>query len=89
MKIDQIQSYIVENPWNPWFFVRLTTDTGLVGIGEGIGYHWSAPAQAYLKQNQEKLFLGRDPHNIEKMVMDTRQMLGIDRGLGMVERSAH
>ncbi len=88
MKITQIQSYIVENPWNPWFFVRLTTDTGLVGVGEGIGYHWSAAAQAYLNQNQEKLFLGRDPHNIEKMVMDTRQMLGIDRGLGMVERSA-
>lgn len=87
MQITRVDSYIVENPWNPWFFVRVETDKGLVGVGEGIGYHWALAAKAYLSQNEEKLFLGRDPHDIEKMVLDTRQMLGIDRGLGMVERS--
>lgn len=87
MQIIKVDSYIVENPWNPWFFVRVETDTGGVGVGEGIGYHWSLAAQAYLRQNGERLFLGRDPHDIEQMVLDTRQMLGIDRGLGMVERS--
>lgn len=87
MKITRIESLIVENPWNPWFFVKVETDEGITGIGEGIGYHWAKAAEAYLEQNKQTLFLGHDPHDFEALVMKVRRMLGIDRGLGMVERS--
>lgn len=87
MRIETVRSYVVENPWNPWFFVEVVTDTGLCGIGEGAGYHWARANVAYLEQNKDVLFIGRDPHDIEALVVSSRRMLGIDRGLGMVERS--
>ena len=47
MKITNVRAYVVENPWNPWFFVEVTTDDGLTGVGEGAGYHWSQANVAY------------------------------------------
>ena len=35
MKIKDIKTYLVGNPWKNWLFVRVETDDGIHGIGEG------------------------------------------------------
>jgi galactonate dehydratase len=35
MKIVDFHAYLVGNPWKNWLFVRLETDEGIQGIGEG------------------------------------------------------
>ena len=34
MKITNIESFVVDAGWRPWIFVKVGTDTGLVGYGE-------------------------------------------------------
>ena len=34
MKITDIKTYIVGNPWKNWVFTRVETDEGIHGIGE-------------------------------------------------------
>jgi galactonate dehydratase len=38
MKIRDIKTYLVGNPWKNWLFVRIETDEGVHGIGEGSGH---------------------------------------------------
>ncbi len=35
MKIKDIKTYLVGNPWKNWLFVQVETDEGIQGIGEG------------------------------------------------------
>ena len=35
MKITEIKTYLVGNPWKNWLFTRVETDEGIHGIGEG------------------------------------------------------
>jgi len=35
MKIVGVETFIVGNPWKNWLFVKLNTDEGIHGIGEG------------------------------------------------------
>ena len=41
MKIKDVKTYLVGNPWKNWLFLRLETDEGLDGIGEGTLGHFS------------------------------------------------
>ena len=37
MRITDLETYVVGNPWKNWIFVRLRTDEGLTGLGEATG----------------------------------------------------
>ncbi|MGA1997628.1 MAG: hypothetical protein ABSH45_17795, partial [Bryobacteraceae bacterium] len=37
MKITEIKTFVVGNPWKNWVFVKVLTDAGLVGWGEATG----------------------------------------------------
>lgn len=41
MKIVDFETYLVGNPWKNWLFVRLITDEGISGTGEGSLGHFS------------------------------------------------
>ena len=41
MKIVNIETYLVGNPWKNWLFVQVHTDEGIVGTGEGSLGHLS------------------------------------------------
>src|SRR6478672_709353 len=41
MKIADIKTYLVGNPWKNWLFVQVHTDEGIVGTGEGSLGHLS------------------------------------------------
>ena len=39
MKITDVKTYIVGNPWRNWLFTRVETDEGVYGIGEAAVRH--------------------------------------------------
>ena len=41
MKIARVETYLVGAGWKNWLFVRVVTDEGLWGIGEGT-FYWLA-----------------------------------------------
>jgi galactonate dehydratase len=66
MKIKEIQTYLVDNPWKKWLFVRLETNDGSYGISEGTLYGESSAVIAELKEKQ-KWYIGKSPFEIEKL----------------------
>jgi galactonate dehydratase len=37
MKITEVKTFVVGNPWKNWIFVKVYTDEGLTGLGEASG----------------------------------------------------
>jgi galactonate dehydratase len=69
MKISGIQTYLIDNPWKKWLFVRVDASDGSYGLAEGTLYGESEAVIAELQKNQ-KMYVGRDPFLIEKMWND-------------------
>jgi galactonate dehydratase len=67
VRIVDVESFVVGNPWKAWYFTLVHTDEGVTGIGEGEGYLWADALQAFAEQNKELLFLGQDPFRIEEI----------------------
>jgi galactonate dehydratase len=67
MEIVEVESYIVGNPWKAWYVALVRTDEGITGIGEAEGWLWADAVRAFVEQNKELLFLGRDPFRIEEL----------------------
>ncbi len=67
MKITDIKTYLVGNPWKNWLFVRVETDEGIHGIGEGTLGHLSRTVATAIQENKS-LIIGRDVFRIESMM---------------------
>jgi galactonate dehydratase len=67
MKITDLRTFIVGNPWKNWLFVRLETDEGLTGLGEGTLGLSTLPVEAAL-QELKRFILGKDPLQIHRLV---------------------
>lgn len=63
MKIVDVKTSVVGNPWKNWIFVQLFTDEGIVGIGEATGGLSTKPNEAAVHE-LKPLFLGRDPRDV-------------------------
>jgi len=66
MKIAHIGSVLLQ-PF-PWVLVRVTTDHGLVGIGES--YHGAGVHQIIVDERLQSPLLGQDPRNIDRLYHD-------------------
>ena len=44
MKITDLRTFVVGNPWKNWLFVKVQTDEGLTGLGEATSGLETAPA---------------------------------------------
>lgn len=73
MRITGVRTYLVGNPWKNWLFVRVDTDEGLHGVGEGTLNAFSATVETAIHELEEA-WLGLDPTNVEllhqRMVRD-------------------
>ncbi len=73
MKITDVTTYLVGNSWKNWLFVRVDTDEGIHGVGEGTLNAFSATVEAAIHELQEA-WLGHGPANVEllhqRMVRD-------------------
>ena len=67
MKITDIKTYLVGNPWKTWLFVRVDTDDGIHGIGEAtLGQVCRAVESAI--HELKPLIIGYEPFQIEAIV---------------------
>jgi galactonate dehydratase len=64
MKITNIKTFLFNANWRNWLFVKVETDEGIHGWGEGDvdGYDLSSEAAVH---TMEEYFIGKDPRNIE------------------------
>src|SRR4051794_39626459 len=68
MKIVRLESFLANAGLRNYLFVRLTTDTGLTGVGEA-SLEWQERAvQVLLHDWVEPRALGRDPFDIEAVI---------------------
>ncbi|MBO0793439.1 MAG: mandelate racemase/muconate lactonizing enzyme family protein [Ktedonobacteraceae bacterium] len=63
MKIIDVRTTVVGNPWKNWIFIQLFTDEGIVGVGEATGGLSTKPNEAAVHELRP-LFLGQDPRDI-------------------------
>ena len=64
MRITRATTYIVGNPWKNWLFVRLETEAGLYGIGEGTLNAFARTVEAAIQELAPR-YMGMDPFQIE------------------------
>lgn len=66
MKIIDLKTYVVGNPWKNWIFVQLVTDEGLTGLGEATGGLSSKPNLGDVEELRPHL-IGEDPCHPERV----------------------
>lgn len=64
MKITEIKTFVVGNPWKNWVFIKVYTDDGIVGVGEATGGLSTKPGEAQVHE-LERFLIGEDPRNPE------------------------
>src|SRR6266508_3932822 len=60
MRITDITTFVVGNPWKNWVFVKLHTDEGLIGLGEAPGGLSTRPGEAEVHE-LARFLIGDDP----------------------------
>jgi galactonate dehydratase len=79
MRIKDISTYLVGNPWKNWVFVRVDTDEGVHGIGEGTLGHFSRTVEAAIHE-MKHLILGLDVFQVEMIVQRMARDVFADGG---------
>ena len=64
MRITSAKTFTVGNPWKNWVFVRLETDEGVYGVGEGTANAFAETIAAAIHE-LEDTYLGLDPTQVE------------------------
>ncbi len=67
MRISGVRTFLVGNPWKNWLLVRVDTDEGLYGVGEGTLNAFSATVESAIHE-LEDAYIGQDPTNIELII---------------------
>jgi galactonate dehydratase len=79
MKIVDFHTYLVGNPWKNWLFVRLETDEGIHGIGEGSLGHFSRTVETAIHEIKP-FVLGLDVFQTELLVQKLSRVCYADGG---------
>lgn len=66
MKIARIGSVLLQPM--PWVLVKVTTDEGIIGIGEA--YHGAGVHQIVVDERLQRPLIGQDPRNVDKLFRD-------------------
>jgi galactonate dehydratase len=64
MRIIEAKTDVVGNPWKNWVFVKLETDEGIYGIGEGTLNGFARTTEACIRE-LSAFYMGMDPFQIE------------------------
>jgi galactonate dehydratase len=64
MRISGVRTFLVGNPWKNWLFIRVDTDEGVHGVGEGTLNGFAATVETAIHELEET-YLGQDPASIE------------------------
>ena len=64
MRITSAKTFTVGNPWKNWVFVRLETDEGVYGVGEGTANAFAETIATAIHE-LEDTYVGLDPTQVE------------------------
>lgn len=67
MKITDVRTCLVGNAWKNWLFVRVETDEGIHGVGEGTLNGFSATVETAIHELRDA-YLGLDPAHVEVLL---------------------
>ncbi|MDD3334420.1 MAG: mandelate racemase/muconate lactonizing enzyme family protein [Eubacteriales bacterium] len=79
MKITDLKTLVVGNPWKNWIYVKLETDDGLIGWGESTGGLTAAPEKGLLEELRSRV-IGLDPTNVTGVLDFLRKTLFLTSG---------
>lgn len=82
MKITQIKTFVVGNPWKNWIFIKLYTDEGISGVGEATGGLQTKPIEAAVHE-LSSLVIGKDPTKINLLWDDLYKALFLGYSVAM------
>src|SRR5271154_1856524 len=85
MKIRAIETHTVSARWKNWLFVRVLTDEGLAGVGEGTLNGFAGTVEAAVRE-LEHFAVGADPTQITRLA--DRLYDGVSNDGGHIHRTA-
>lgn len=93
MKVINIETFQVDAGWRPWTFIKVSTDSGLIGWSECTDSHGSPRGIEGVVIDLSQLIIGKDPRNIGKILSQlhsrTRQSPGsiIQKAISGIENA--
>ncbi len=85
MKITKLETFIAGNPWKNWLFVKVHTDEGVHGIGEGTLNGFAKTVEAAIHELSH-IVIGMDPFDVE--VLSLRLFRDVYSDGGQIQGSA-
>jgi galactonate dehydratase len=79
MKITTMETITVSAGWKNWLFLRVSTDQGLHGIGEGTLNGFIRTTEAAIRE-LEHLAIGQDPRNVNALTKRLMDSVSVDGG---------
>jgi galactonate dehydratase len=79
LKITSIETFTVSAVWKNWLFVRVYTDEGIHGVGEGTLNGFIKTTEAAIRE-LEHLVIGRDPRDINALAKRMLDSVSLDGG---------
>lgn len=88
MKITDLQTFVVGNPWKNWVFVKLHTDEGITGLGEATGGLATKPSVGDVEELRRHV-IGEDPLHPERMwyKLHKARFYGVTLGMSAIEQA--
>jgi galactonate dehydratase len=86
MKITDVKTFVVGNPWKNWVFVKVYTDEGLTGLGEATGGLSTKPHVGDVEELR-RFVMGEDPRHPDKLwrKMYLGRYAHVTRGMNGIE----
>jgi galactonate dehydratase len=86
MKITEIKTFVVGNPWKNWVFVKVLTDEGLYGWGEATQGLSTRPGEMFVHE-LARFVIGEDPLHPERVwqKMYKGLFLGVNVAMNAIE----
>ncbi|GAB3324053.1 mandelate racemase/muconate lactonizing enzyme family protein [Haloplanus salinarum] len=63
MRVTDVETFVVDADWRNWFFVQVTTDTGITGVGEALSGEGLTAALEATAEAHKHYVIGEDPLN--------------------------
>ncbi len=82
MKITEVKTYVVGNPWKNWVFVKVCTDEGVTGVGEATAGLSAKPGEAQVHE-LGRFVVGEDPLHPDRLWHRMHKGLFLGSNIGM------
>ena len=88
MRITDLKTFVVGNPWKNWVFVKLYTDEGIIGLGEATGGLATKPNLGDVEELRRHV-IGEDPRHPERMwyKLHKARFHGVSIGMSAIEQA--